>query len=473
MDPDRNRNATPASKADHLCVLVHGLWGNPSHMDFIAASLRERYDEDHLHILASDRNNGNLTYDGIEVCGERLAHEIEETLETFGDQGQKIRKLSVVGYSLGGLISRYALGLLYARGWLDRLEPVNFTTFASPHLGARVAVGGVHSFLFNNLGPRTVSTSGKQLFMKDTFRDYGKPLLSVLADPGSIFVQALTKFKYRSVYGNIINDRTTPLYTTIFSSVDPFRDPENVNINYVTGYEPVVVDPYVYTLPSKPKAKLPFMRRAWGEVLVFANNLKFWSIYTLVLTIAIPTFLVYAFIQTCRSQARIRIHEEGISEDPFKRYRIPIVVKKVQTVIEEVFENAASRQDPDYLTPSATRSVLEFQSETSETRSSMTLQDAETFSPTQSAEHDNKLTGRASAALPDGSSVDQQYPTLALTPDQFSIIKSLNRVGFHKYPIYIHNHRHSHAAIVVRIQKEGFEEGHTVIKHWLDCEFEL
>ena len=65
------------------------------------------------------------------------------------EAGDVITKFSLVGYSLGiphfspqvyeagGLISRYVIGLLYARGVFEKMQPVNFTTFATPHLGIR------------------------------------------------------------------------------------------------------------------------------------------------------------------------------------------------------------------------------------------------------------------------------------------------------------------------------------------------
>jgi dienelactone hydrolase len=56
--------------------------------------------------------------------GERVTREIEETLEELATSGQKITKLSVIGYSLGGLVARYAIGLLYHNGWFEKLEPV-------------------------------------------------------------------------------------------------------------------------------------------------------------------------------------------------------------------------------------------------------------------------------------------------------------------------------------------------------------
>jgi hypothetical protein len=65
-----------------------------------------------------------------------------------------------------------------------------------------------------------------------------------------------------------------------------------------------------------------------------------------------------------------------------------------------------------------------------------------------------------------------EFPTLALTPDQFAMVDALNHVGFKKHPVYIHKHRHSHAAIIRRMDKDSFEEGRVVVKHWLS-EFEL
>ena len=35
-----------------------------------------------------------------------------------------MKKLSIIGYSLGGLVARYTIGLLLHNGWFDRLEPV-------------------------------------------------------------------------------------------------------------------------------------------------------------------------------------------------------------------------------------------------------------------------------------------------------------------------------------------------------------
>jgi triacylglycerol esterase/lipase EstA (alpha/beta hydrolase family) len=66
-----------------------------------------------------------------------------------------VKKISIVAHSLGGLVARYAIGRLYERnirikspvgnsrnegerleGLIAGLEPMNFITFASPHLGS-------------------------------------------------------------------------------------------------------------------------------------------------------------------------------------------------------------------------------------------------------------------------------------------------------------------------------------------------
>lgn len=91
-------------------------------MRSIAKTLREQYSHDELYLLLAKQNSGNFTYDGIERGGERVCAEIERELRKIEDEGGKITKLSIVGYSLGGLVSRYAVGLLYAKGILDTLE---------------------------------------------------------------------------------------------------------------------------------------------------------------------------------------------------------------------------------------------------------------------------------------------------------------------------------------------------------------
>lgn len=390
--------------------------------------MRERYGPDRVHVLIAERNTGNFTYDGIELGGERLAQEIEDKLDdlTGGDGGEahKIRKLSVVGYSLGGLIARYALGLLYMRGWLDKLEPVSFTTFATPHVGVRSPLKGLHYRLWNLLGARTVSASGKQLFMIDSFRDTGKPLLSVLADPESIFVKALERFQDRVAYANVVNDRSAVFYTTAILKAMPFVDVESTPFNYVKGYEPVIIDSDQFVLPESESSMPPPVRQTGLRSVL--SKLPMWIFLAIIVPIGVGIFLPYSVVQTIRSQKRIRLHEEGKGGILLGSYRsFPLLV---QNAVEDVLENVNASQDPKFLSPADPK--------------------------------------------PDATATKDEKGLLALTPEQFAIIDSLDAVGFRRFPVYIHNHQHSHAAIIVRMPKKGFEEGEVVVKHWLDTVFQ-
>ena len=64
---------TETSQADHLCVLLHGLWGNPEHLKYLADSLQEHHGKEKILTLVCESNSGNFTYDGVDVGAERAA----------------------------------------------------------------------------------------------------------------------------------------------------------------------------------------------------------------------------------------------------------------------------------------------------------------------------------------------------------------------------------------------------------------
>jgi Putative serine esterase (DUF676) len=94
------------------------------HLSNVAKVLREKHPKERLHILVAKRNSGYSTLDGIETGGERVCQEIEEEIERLSREGQVIKRLSIVGYSLGGLVARYAIGLLFSKKVFDNIEPV-------------------------------------------------------------------------------------------------------------------------------------------------------------------------------------------------------------------------------------------------------------------------------------------------------------------------------------------------------------
>lgn len=418
-------------------------------MSYVEQSLRNRYPEDELHILTAKANQGNFTYDGIELGAERVTHEVEDTLNRLEREGKEIRKLSVVGYSLGGLVARYVVGLLYSNGWFSKLEPVNFNTFATPHLGVRTPLFGVQNRIWNLLGSRTLSTSGRQLFTIDIFRNNNQPLLSVLADPNSIFIQALSKFKNRALYANIINDRSAPYYTTCITQTDPFTDLEAININYLPEYSPIILDPSNPVSLKSPSSPPPLSTRLATSGQAIINGLPLAAMLTVLVPIGTVVFLVNSGIQSVRSQQRIRLHEQGRAGIGLGSYRIPLMIENARGTVE----NALARVTTG---PSSRESGRGDNSEASE-KDDVGANDSDDL---------KRIRSSSSARKPD-------FPPLALTDDQLAMIESLNNVGFRKYRVHIHKGRHSHAAIIVRKGLKVNDEGEVVMQHWLNEEFEI
>ena len=424
-------------------------------MAYVAAALRDKHAEDKLHILVAKTNSDTYTYDGIDLGAERVTQEIETYICDLEKEGTHIKKLSIVGYSLGGLVARYAIGLLFSNGWFDRLEPVNFTTFASPHLGVRAPVLGVHHRVWNVLGSQTLSASGRQLFTIDIFRNTNRPLLSVLADPDSIFMLALSQFKNRVLYANTINARSAPYYTTCIVTTDPFVNLDQININYLQGYAPVVLDPANPVSPKSPESQPPLMTRIAESSHALLSRVPLFALLAVLIPIGSVVFLINSGVQTVRSQKRIRLHEEGKSGIGLGNYRIPLMVENARTTMESAFANINAGQRQQYLLS------------------------AERAESPNAAEPNNDLNGSATEKpLPalrrkSTSSQNTEFPTLALTPEQFAMVKALDNVGFRKYRVHIQKVRHTHAAIIVRVQKKDFDEGKVVVRHWLDEEFEV
>ncbi|TAQ88077.1 Lysophospholipase/Carboxylesterase [Chlorociboria aeruginascens] len=417
----------------------------------MAEALRAKHPEESLHILVAKRNSGSFTYDGIELGGERVCAEIEEEVDKLAKAGQEIKKISIIGYSLGGLVARYCVGLLDNKGFFEKVKPINLHTFATPHLGVRTPLRGWHNNLWNILGARTLSASGRQLFTIDNFRDTGRPLLEILADPESIFIKGLAKFERRTLYANIVNDRSAVYYTTGISKTDPFTELDSIKVNYLKGYEDVLLDPEMPFVPIDDEESIStFYARFLKSNKAIIGRLPFLAAMSFLLPVAILVFLVNSGIQSVRSERRIRLHEKGLAGIQPGTYRVPLLLTEMREAVEDVYENLNSAQSNEYLD---------------------TETDEEAAHEAASSEH-SQPTKKGSGEGPEKSALHQpELPTLALATYQFRMIQTLNSVGWRKYPVYIHKNRHSHAAIIVRVQKPSFSEGKVVFRHWLDEEF--
>lgn len=82
----------------HLAVLHHGLWGSCRDLHFVEARLIESG----WLVLNSTCNSERYTYDGIDICGDRLVRETRSCCARWLSKGILVSKVSFIGYSLGG-----------------------------------------------------------------------------------------------------------------------------------------------------------------------------------------------------------------------------------------------------------------------------------------------------------------------------------------------------------------------------------
>jgi hypothetical protein len=218
-------------------------------------------------------------------------------------------------------------------------------------------------------------------------------------------------------------------------------------MNYISGYNHVILDGEHPVSPKEPEAPLAFSQRLTSTTQTILGRVPIVAFLTVFIPIGTTLFLVNSAVQSLRSSRRIRLHEAGQAGVNIQQYRLGNMLNAVRREAEDMYENVNSAQESDYLSARSS----EVASPTQPTSPGLTRKDTE--SDIDSVEEKKR---------------GMEFPTLALTQDQFGMIEALDNVGFKKHPVYIHNHRHSHAAIIVRIDKKSFDEGRMVIKHWLD-----
>lgn len=211
---------------EHLVVMVNGLIGSAEDWKFAAEQFVKKL-PDKVIVHRSECNYAKLTFDGVDMMGERLAEEVLSVV----NRRQGVKKISFIAHSLGGLVARYAVGRLYEPvpsresphstgnqcdvdhellGKIAGLTPMNFITSATPHLGSRgnkqlPFLCGL-SFLERRASEAAhliVGKTGKHLFLTDD--DDGRPplLLRMVDDCDDIkFRSALRSFKRRVAYAN-------------------------------------------------------------------------------------------------------------------------------------------------------------------------------------------------------------------------------------------------------------------------------
>nr|XP_019012466.1 uncharacterized protein I206_03314 [Kwoniella pini CBS 10737]OCF51247.1 hypothetical protein I206_03314 [Kwoniella pini CBS 10737] len=232
----------------HLIVLTHGLYGSSINLAAVKEELINLSSPLPLPSSPSTSRSagpaletvvylptgikGPKTWDGIDVCAHRIVEEIDREIERLEDDGKDVVGFSVMGYSLGGLISRYIIGILHARqpSFFSRHKPISFSTAATPHLGV-LKYGTLTNTVVHTVGRQLFSRTGRQIYCLDKEPEWGgRGLLEMMADPDHVFVQALRLFPKVMIIANGCQDNTVPYPTASISYSDPFQDITTIHV---------------------------------------------------------------------------------------------------------------------------------------------------------------------------------------------------------------------------------------------------
>jgi len=414
----------------HLLVLIHGMWGNPAHIAELERIARETYsdagsDGTVLHVLKAESIRENSTYDGVDWGGERIAKEVTDTVKDLECEGDHVIRFSVTGYSLGGLVARYMIGVLYHAGFFEKVTPVNFNTIATPHAGLP-RYPSFFSSLASVLGPRLLSRTGEQFYCTDKWSPKGRPLLVVMADPDRIFHQSLRKFQHIEIYANAVNDLSVPYVTAAIETSDPFLDQASgIQVELNEEYPCLIRD---YTIPStRPKVVSPpifsanwFRKLAPRPMLPPALQLRFpFNIVIYIfIPILIPLFISLAVFRLSRASKSSRARIKQLEEEAHSagQEKLSDILAELEFEVEEA--------------------VVDF------------------------------IDNPVSPSYQSKESSPAQQPIL--TPNHKKIVNYLNLLPIKKNLAYFPGIRNSHAVIVSR-DVERFEfhrEGEGLIRHW-------
>lgn len=205
------------TKPIHLVILTHGLHSNVSaDMLYLKEEIDKVGYKDNI-VVKGFFGNICKTERGIKYLGSRVAEYIVE-LVTKNEQfnNGKVKKISFIAHSLGGLVQTFAIAYLKNNfpWFFDSIIPVNFITLASPLLGV---VNDNPVYIKLALLAGIVGMTGQDLGLKFVEND-DKPLLLLL--PTGPTHQVLKKFVRRTVYSNVINDGIVPLRTSALLFLD-------------------------------------------------------------------------------------------------------------------------------------------------------------------------------------------------------------------------------------------------------------
>lgn len=458
-------------------------------MNYLAEKIHAQSAADkseHVIVHKTGSHSGYKTYDGIDVNGKRVSDEVVEETQLLEKNGFEVTKFSIIGYSMGGLVSRYALGILYHQGYFDSIQPIHFVTFCTPHVGSINTKGTTSAKIYNFVAPHVLVYTGKQMFLKDktpaTGNDYHLPLLVWMADSRSPFYKALASFHLRSLYANAINDRRTSWYTTYITNTDPFdqmvtESYSAYDLQYVEGYAPNVID-FTKSVGFKRIVKdnkksfslvqLAYKCLAWIKVLAgFIFITPVYSVYILSNAIWQRVQLLFRLRNFHRDHSnRLDVlygqhnkgeksllmddyEDLGKSEDAYQESYMGALEDKIhdraELFIDSILNAVNTSSYSDYH-----ESVLKPQ-----------LIGSGASSDSERLSNKPNLVNLRGKTIKDEFKVTTNYK-------QDLIIQGLNLLKWNKFPVIIRRTKATHAAVIYRTPDPDFAEGKTIVRHFLE-----
>ncbi|KAF9111652.1 hypothetical protein BGX27_004632 [Mortierella sp. AM989] len=526
-----------AHQGVHLVVLHHGLWGNKGHVKFIAQQFKKRFGN-RILVYRAESNESSFTYDGIDICGQRAVEEIKKVIQVIEDGGdiselrgqknkkkkkskdckkntissttsssnstpnqssfssrnnshedvsatlsnnapKKVTQFSYIGYSLGGLIGRFLLGLLEMEKFFDPvdqggrgIEPTYFITMATPHLGIRQPSETTWSKVFNFLSSRMLSRTGEQMQLVDDYVDR-KPLLLVMSEPDSIFVQALSRFKRRAIYCNIKNDRSVPFWTASFSDADPFSELEAMEIQYNTGYSSLIESFEHHDIDTLARLKqereeslktISFTKRTSQRIA--SVPWKKYALFGILGPFLIPLWIAFATttISYQGMNSRKRTKNMVLASKVLQRIRQRSSTTKLDRYRDD--DDNSHNEERDYTHEEEETTVAnaaDVQDSKEEHVVVTVVKGSTSSSSSSTSSSGDESSTVVSYSFPDLKSVRP----LPLLPVQVEISRNLNKVEWKKNIVHIEGWN-AHASIVVREKRFMHDGGAAAVQHAVD-----
>lgn len=461
------KKSSSKRKEKHLFVLIHGLWGNYKHMDSLLKSFNKYLPNDEFVYFTPTQNARFKTLDGIEIVGYRTLIELCQFINYYNNKNldSKLTKISILGYSMGGLIARFIIGKMSTdcKDFFKNLTPYLFITLATPHLGVNFynPSSPIKSILYKTLkflGSHFIGKSGSELFIKDG----NDPILKKLSQ-GPYFDQ-LSQFKYRVVLANTKNDRTVAFYTSFITNIDPFIQyhrklklyfDKNIPGNYTKGI-PNIIDMDALIPGQLHHPTLQQNASKWKLIYII-------PLFTLLFTIFIPIGFTLNICATIYSYFATREYTRMIQSDELPNHiqqkltetdRLKDAILDTYNSIYDEFEDTTSDNLED--TPEdnmikhsirkdgLSSSIISRDSSYTETNEISNNTNSDIMWEEFIRKYSNNWIGKNS----------ENFDALPFDSNRKTIVNNLDRLDWIRIPVYI-KAQNAHAGIVAR---RGFND---------------